>query len=355
MRVLLIGDYPPPAGGIAIHLAELKAYLQGCGVQTCVLDIGKGGRPAPDVIPARGPRQFGLRLAQFLAAGWLAHLHTSGNNRRSWMRALATAAEGLAFSPRPLLTVHSGVCPKYLAASAANRLLARAALAGFSKVVAVSPAVAGALEAAGGLGTPPLVLPAFLASQVRPGPPPPGFEKARGRHRVLVAMAHHPSPVYGLGLALSALGTAGGRVPGLGLALFGPGSDSPQVEATALQLGVAGQVERFGELPHEQVLGLLKGCDLFLRPTSADGDSISVREALSLGVRVVASDAALRPEGTVLFPAGSREGLVEALARALEAPPPRVAPADAGPALLALYQSLAAREGGRGIDASSGG
>lgn len=46
---------------------------------------------------------------------------------------------------------------------------------------------------------------------------------------------------------------------------------------------------------------LWKCSDLYLRATTTDGDSVSVREALSLRVPVVASDACARPEATVLF------------------------------------------------------
>jgi glycosyltransferase involved in cell wall biosynthesis len=44
---------------------------------------------------------------------------------------------------------------------------------------------------------------------------------------------------------------------------------------------------------------------LFVRPTITDGDSVSVRECLHLGVPVVASDAVPRPGGCLLF--GSRD------------------------------------------------
>lgn len=46
---------------------------------------------------------------------------------------------------------------------------------------------------------------------------------------------------------------------------------------------------------------LFSRSDLFIRPTITDGDSVSVRECLSLGVPVIASDAVFRPEGCVLF------------------------------------------------------
>src|SRR4051812_30520329 len=50
-RVLLVGDYPPPQGGVAIHVQQLQRYLVRQGLEAKVLNIGKGGRPAPDVLP----------------------------------------------------------------------------------------------------------------------------------------------------------------------------------------------------------------------------------------------------------------------------------------------------------------
>lgn len=49
-----------------------------------------------------------------------------------------------------------------------------------------------------------------------------------------------------------------------------------------------------------------------LRPTNTDGDAVSVREALWLGVPVIASDVVVRPAGTVLFRNRDAESLWEA-------------------------------------------
>jgi len=51
----------------------------------------------------------------------------------------------------------------------------------------------------------------------------------------------------------------------------------------------------------------MSASDVFLRPTLEDGDSISVREALALGVPVVASRAGTRPDGALLFHRGDVE------------------------------------------------
>jgi glycosyltransferase involved in cell wall biosynthesis len=45
----------------------------------------------------------------------------------------------------------------------------------------------------------------------------------------------------------------------------------------------------------------MASCDLFVRPTNTDGDSVSIREALHLGLPVVASDAVSRPEVCSIF------------------------------------------------------
>ena len=44
MRVLLVGDYPPPYGGIAVHLQHLTRTLPQEGIACRVLNIGPNRR-----------------------------------------------------------------------------------------------------------------------------------------------------------------------------------------------------------------------------------------------------------------------------------------------------------------------
>ena len=341
MKVLLVGDYPPPYGGVSIHVQQLHGYLRGCGVEAKVLDIGKGGRPAPDVIPTRSPAHFALRLAGFISSEWTVHVHTSGNNPKAWV--LAGMVGGLPGSlAARVITLHSGLLPDYLAASSTRRNVARMALAGYARVVAVSGAVKAAIVACGVPEEKVVVQPAFLASQVRPGPVPSVVGAARARRKPLLAMAHHPSPVYGRKLAFRALKLLAQEHPDVGLALFGPGTDSEDFIRDARELGVARHLEVLGELAHPAALGLIARSDAFLRPTTHDGDSISVREALALGVPCVASDVCTRPEGARVFTAGDAQSLACAVREAVAAGPAFHPSVDAGPELLALYTELAA-------------
>ena len=46
---------------------------------------------------------------------------------------------------------------------------------------------------------------------------------------------------------------------------------------------------------------LWKNVDVYIRPTSTDGDSVAVREVLAQGTKVVASDVCLRPDGVLTY------------------------------------------------------
>ena len=124
------------------------------------------------------------------------------------------------------------------------------------------------------------------------------------------------------------------------LDVFGTGGTDRALADALGARGYGDRVRALGELPHESVLAVLRASDVFLRPTRADGDSMCVREALAMGCRVVASDAAARPPGTVVFRAGDVEGFAAGVERAL-AEPRRSTRSDDGLAtLVSLYRSL---------------
>ncbi len=58
---------------------------------------------------------------------------------------------------------------------------------------------------------------------------------------------------------------------------------------------------------------LLKCSDLYIRATSTDGDALSIRESLKLGVRTIASDCVHRPKGTILYKDGDISSLKQAV------------------------------------------
>lgn len=62
--------------------------------------------------------------------------------------------------------------------------------------------------------------------------------------------------------------------------------------------------------PLKKMNALWNKTDVYIRPTCTDGDSLAVREALDMGVKVVASDVSYRPEGVVKYIYGNMDDLV---------------------------------------------
>lgn len=169
----------------------------------------------------------------------------------------------------------------------------------------------------------------------------------RARRQPLLSFAHHPSPVYGRDFMFAALRELSQRYPDLGLAVFGPGTRTAEFDAAASKFGVMGLIENLSELPHEQTMAVIAASDAFIRPTTADGDSISVREALTLNVPCVASDVAVRPAGTTVFKAKDVASMCDAISEALAKGPTLVPAVDAGPVVLDLYSKLASKSSRR--------
>ena len=57
----------------------------------------------------------------------------------------------------------------------------------------------------------------------------------------------------------------------------------------------------------------MRRSDLVLRTTRYDGDALSVKEALALGVPVIATDTGMRPGVAALVPVGDRRALVDSI------------------------------------------
>jgi len=349
LKVALVGNWPPPHGGIAVHVAGLARALRQRGARVRVLDIGQGDHAALELVPARGPAAFGVALAAAALGGWLIHVHTNGANVKSWLVALSAGRARRPFGPHGVLSIHSGHSPPWLAASAGRRLLARAACAGFGKVVTVSEPIAEALAAAGVPRRLLTVLSPFSPSLVEPGEPPPQLAAIRARHSPLFCAAVAPGPTYGEDLLVPAFERVRAGVPRAGLVVFGPGTR----KGLAAGCGHGSGVYALGELDHPVALATVRGCDVFVRPSRTDGDSVSVREALAMGRVVVASNVGHRPHGCLLFPVGDAGALAWRLLEAGRAPAPPVSIASLRDPVEDLCAIYAALQGGHPL--SSGG
>ncbi|HUB07759.1 MAG TPA: glycosyltransferase, partial [Myxococcales bacterium] len=205
MRVLLVGDYPPPHGGISVHVASLAEVLRRRGCEVRVLDVGrppKATAPAGVAI-ARTRPQVASEIFRAARQGHLVHVHVSGHNAPSWSLAAVSTWLSRPFGPS-LVTVHSGLAPAYLARGP-SRWAARLACAPASRVICANEDIQRSLRRCdlrpGRLET----LPAFIDERSPLPPVPALFAALRSRSRRVLAIALGEGPEYGRQLFLETL------------------------------------------------------------------------------------------------------------------------------------------------------
>jgi glycosyltransferase involved in cell wall biosynthesis len=328
IKLLLVGPCPPPHGGISVHVATAHRLLARSGARCRLLDTGGhrrpgGGRGGRAGRAAAALLRLAARVRRGARDGWTLHLHTNGHNPKSWLVALAC---GLAArrSPGRVLTLHSGMVPEYLGTGRRwRRALARLALGPYGRVLCVNPEIR---EALAGLGVDRRrlgVLPAYLAPPAaEAGPALPlgdALERWLAARSPLLVTALFFRPEYGFEVLLEALARLAGRHPGLGCLVLGSGEGEAAARRLVAERGLGERLFLSGDVAHELCLAAMARADLFVRPTLVDGDALSVREALALGLPVVASDVGVRPPGAVLFPPGDAGALAAAVAAVLAA------------------------------------
>lgn len=336
MRVLLIGDHPPPLGGISVHVSSLRSLLVRAGFEVRVLDVSRPAKPAdpPGVTVARGIWHALRTIAAAARQGFLVHAHVSGHNGPSWAVAAGATWAARPFGPS-LLTVHSGLAPDYLARRG-HRLRARFACAPAARILCANDDVCRALRRCDVRPGRLEVLPAFLEAGDGEAALPEAAAGLRESCPRILAAALGEGPEYGADLLAASWKRLAARRADLGLCVFGRGA------TPALAHALGERALCLGEIPHGQALAVLSSADLVLRPSRADGDSVTVREALARGVRVVATAVVRRPAGVKLaepepeaFAAAVLSALDEGGREAARVP-------SADRQLLQLYRHLAA-------------
>ena len=346
MKLLLIGPFPPPHGGISVHVREAERTLKDAGIEVRVLNSARGAPRSHRYLSYRGIGGLLWVVFGHACRGWILHVHTNGHNRNSWLLSSICGLAGK-LGPGSLLTLHSGMTPAYLQSGRRARPVAvRAICSLYDRVIAVNTEIRSALVDVGVASSRLEVLPAYLASS-RDSMLPPEVESFLRQHTPVFATVLFYRPEYGFDFLLDGLAKLRSEYPRVGCIVMGDGKTANTARLAILKREVGDSLLLAGDLPHEQCLAIMARSAVFLRCTTADGDAISVREALSAGTPVVATAVGHRPAGTLLYSAGDITGFVGQVTRALEGgaatqPESLASREGASRPLLALYRPYAA-------------
>ena len=320
MKILLVGPYPPPHGGVSVHVADIERELIAAGVTCKVLDSNRASQS----------RVFCAELGRYALQGWTIHLHTNGHNRNSWLLALLCGMAGK-LGGGCVLTLHSGLAPEYLSAEfPRRRKLAAFVCSLYTRVICVNTGIRDALDSLGVAKERLDVAPAYIGSLLPKASLDPALVSWLSRHQPLFSTALFFRPEYGFELLLDGLVRLRAKHSSLGCIVMGSGEQRTEAESLVHAAGLADSIRMLGDVDHETCLSLIAQSDVFLRTTLQDGDSISVREAIAEGVPVVASRVGTRPAGTILFQPGNVDEMVSAIEQAIDTGKPEAAAIQTG-------------------------
>ena len=343
MVVLQLGPYPPPHGGVQTNLVAIREHLRRQGMGAPVINLTRHRAPERDEVYY--PRSAGevVRLLRKIPADVI-HLHIGGrlSGRLLALCLFCTLLPGR----RTVLTFHSGGYPSWQKRRRMLPFWVRGLiLPRLDAILAVNAEIASLFRTLGVHPsrirlTCPFTPVAVSGDTVLPEPLA-GFAQS---HHPLLTTVGLLEPEYDLGAQIRMFADIRREFPQAGLVIVGSGSLDAELRRQIAAHPAAAHILLCGDVAHPVTLKVIAGSDAFLRTTLYDGDSISVREALQLGVPVVATDNGMRPDGVHLIPRSDSGALLATVRSVLRAPVHRSASSGRADEslddLLDLYRSL---------------
>ncbi len=320
--IAIWGRVPPPIGGMAIHVSRLLPHLEAAGWTVRMYSLWRPGPPHPLVADVSG-RRLQWYLGLLLGPGERVHYVLGGRATTrfaaSWMGRLRRRAVVLRVGGESLRK--TGLEGSWL-----ERWMTRYAVRRASAVIGVNAEIC---DVAKRLGADPVrvhMIPGFIAPTDDGAHAPESVQRFAARcNPVLVSGGQIPAPdeddIYGVDLLLDLMASLRPTHPQAGLVFYAYQIRTLGEEPLRL---LQAEISRraLGDCIHVhpsdgEFWPVLKLADLMVRPTRTDGDSSAVREALHMGVPVVASDCAPRPESAVTFRSGDGGDLAHTVVRTL--------------------------------------
>lgn len=285
-KILIVGSIPPPVGGVTIHLYRLLKALANSGLEHAFYDYKKEPylQGLKNILKHQYVHtNFGNKYARFLSTLLLTALGKkvvltfhSKFNFTNWLDRLSLA-----------LSFHAFVLNKYTYEHASRIVGTRSV----QLISAFIPPTDGESE-----------LSAHIAGELA--------SFTRDRKIIVCTNAYSyvldkdGRDLYGIDFLLEIFSTT----PENGLIVSDPSGKLKERYASYTEIE---NILFISEI--HPFIEVLKVSDVFVRATTTDGDSLSVKEALHLNKKTITSDAVDRVKGCLIYKTGDRESFMDCL------------------------------------------
>jgi glycosyltransferase involved in cell wall biosynthesis len=323
----MIGPLPPPPGGVANFVSNVREALEADGrYRVTVLRTGQRGERAQPLGQVAGDLRQAVRSLPTMKKGSLVHVHTS--SYYSFLRSAPYALwAGRISRSKVVVHIHGGMFREfYQDASLPVKYLVRRTLRSADAVVVTSPSwVSMVREIAGREGGVRAIPNGFDTATFRPG----DKEAARralsidGRGRVLLTVGYLEK-VKGHEHLIEAMSLLTPPFDDVRLFILGDGSLRKPLASKVREKGLLDRVLfHYAPLPSTQVARWMAAADLFVLPSLSEGSPTVMFEALGCGRPFVGTrvggtpDVIVSPDLGRLCPPGDPRSLADAIMTSL--------------------------------------
>nr|WP_315176145.1 glycosyltransferase [uncultured Flavobacterium sp.] len=334
MKISFYGSYLPYVGGISIHISRLAELLNNEGFLGFIYSVSKlnGLRTSPfivkDVSYSRLKYGFLKSFIWSLQYGFnnlnsIIHFHINPVWHAITIKFLTTVA-----NRKIVCTLHDQMMleNKHKYPFLLWFIFKKLILDKNIRWIVVSQTIKEQLLALDPNCNKIYVIPAYLPVFSIPDNVDNEIENfIANKEKVISIYAHSTAlyegkDLYGIDLGIKAIKEVKIHFPNTGLIVCIPGEvtifQMEYYKKLIIDLNLSNDVLLYLK-PLNNTIRLLLNSDILLRPTLSDGDSLMVREALSVGTIVVASDIVDRPEGVLLFESENLVNMVFKLTQVL--------------------------------------
>lgn len=316
MHIMQIGGYPPPWGGILVHIKRLYQYCKKNDIECSVLDtlsFRKKQYDNPNVINLSNAIKF-IKLKSKVD---LIHIHVSAFGYSFIILLLIRFFA----KKKIILTIHSGRFTKeFTAMSKLKKILISKIINRVDGIITVNNLQKNTLiENFNHVNKIIEVIPAFIfpkANNIGIKKIYENFINKSEKNNILITSGYL-FEYYGYEMILDYLEK---NKQIIGTFIFYASSDKSYREKIMVRIKEMDNVIYFEDLQPDEFNWLLKNSTIYVRNTDRDGDCVAIRESAYWKTKIIASNAVARPKGTVLFTYNNYQEFSEAVDITLNKP-----------------------------------
>ncbi|MCL0041612.1 glycosyltransferase family 4 protein [Peptococcaceae bacterium] len=314
-QILIVGTYPPPYGGISVHIERLRNILVNSGIYECrILDVVSGVDAEKKKAYKKITVVNGNKITKLIKSlveiknfkGDIIHYHVTALGNFKYV--------GIMFNHinkkvKKMLTVHSGSFIKdYINSNWVDKKLIVWNLKMFDCIITVNNAQADFIKNKLNVKKQIITIPAFLPpeySDCKDDNPiiKEEMQKLKRKFKKIIVSSGSMREYYGFHIIIEAIKELS-KECSENIALIIATYAEPNLKYSNEILNSIkglGNVKLYNDLKPVDFALILKQSDIFIRATDRDGDAVSIREAMYFNKQILASDCVDRPEGVVLF------------------------------------------------------